>query len=119
MAQFSPEGAKRIKASTEYIELVKRNGPQPVGIPLAKNPGVLCGQTDGTISKRVDDTPGYGNVTIQHFIASDGTLQNAETIKIRNPFQSAVGNGVYVEVTYGEGGLFWLSAADCPEVDST
>lgn len=81
------------------------------------SPGVRSAKivSAATIPARSGSTPGDADVTLEDF---DGTsFTDGDDVKVYNPFRSEIegeaGGELYIEITYGDGGVWWVTGVDC------
>ncbi len=83
------------------------------------SPGVKIGRTTTSISKRYGSSPGSGTVMLQKVDSTSHSISDHETVKVYNSFQTTVEKDQRVHITFGEGGLWWVTGVDCDVEDST
>ena len=76
-------------------------------------PGVQPGTAYTTITKRSGNTPGQGQDTVTRYDSTSGDMTAGQTVMAYNSFDSSVDSGHRVHITFGDGGLWWVTAEEC------
>jgi hypothetical protein len=109
---FAVEVNKALDVLTD--DVVELRGARTYNVfQFAYTPGVQPASTTTAISKRSGNTPGDGTVQVERYDSTTGDLVGGQTIKAYNSFDSTIDSGVDVHVTFGDGGLWWITAEAC------
>ena len=72
-----------------------------------------------SISGRTSGTPGSGTVTLQKVTGESPSFEDGEELTVYNPFSTIETEedseeDLWIEIDFGAGGFWWVTAVDCP-----